>query len=234
MGRMTPLLPLALLSACAPLQATSPILPYPGGFLQGSLVSGRFTVSLPGTPLFLDADETTLYAAYPYQLLRYRAGGLESLPLPGTPRFLRASGGRVAVGLGEAIFLDGHLLPYPARDAVYTEKGVFWVGKGGLYRDATLLRPGPFTQVVAWGGQVVALGKEAYFHPEGQSFPLPSPARKAQAGTCGVVALLDKVYLLRPEGAKPLAEATDFATWEESIFLIPGKRVVSCREVVWP
>jgi hypothetical protein len=52
---------------------------------------------------------------------------------------------------------------------------------------------------------------------------------------CGVVALLGKaVYLVRQEGAKPLAEAQDFAAFGEWVYLVPGERVLSCREVVWP
>lgn len=232
MGRLNPL-PLLLLSACAPLQALSPTLPYPGGFAQGGLVAGRFQVALPGTPLFLDADGETLYAAYPYQLLLFRGGRLESLPLPGIPRFLRANP-KLAVGLGEAVFTEAGLLPYPAQDAALTEQGLYWVGREGLYLESTLLRRGRFAQVVAWEGRVVALGEEAYIFPEGQSLPLPRPVRKAQAGACGVVALLDRVYLVRPDGLKPVAEAQDFAAWGESLYLVPGNRILSCREVAWP
>ncbi|WP_018112507.1 hypothetical protein [Thermus igniterrae] len=232
MGRLNPL-PLLLLSACAPLQAPPPALPYPGGFVQGGLVAGRFQVALPGTPLFLDANGNTLYAAYPYQLLVYREGRLESLPLPGTPRFLRASP-RLVVGLGEGVFTEGGLLPYPAQDAALTEGGLYWVGREGLYLENTLLRRGRFQQVVALEGQVVALGEEAFFFPEGQSLPLPHPVRKAQAGACGAVALLDRVYLVGPKGLRPVAEAQDFATWEEVLYLVPGNRTLSCKEVAWP
>lgn len=235
MGRWLALAPLTLLPACAPLQAPAAVLPYPGGFAQGGLVTGRFQVALPGTPLFLDADASSLFAAYPYQLLRYWDGQWESLPLPGVPRFLRASGGKGVVGLGEAVYAGGDLLPYPARDAIWTEAGLFWVGKDGLYREGKRLRQGAFQQVVAWEGWVVALGEEAYFYPEGPSLSLPRPARKAQAGTCGVVALLgDRVHVIRPEGAKPLATAQDFAAWEETLYLVPGLRTASCKEVVWP
>ncbi|WP_114313291.1 hypothetical protein [Thermus caldifontis] len=235
MGRLTALLPLTLLPACAPLQAPPPVLPYPGGFVQGGLVTGRFQVALPGPPLFLDADASSLYAAYPYQLLVYRDGQWESLPLPGVPQFLRASGGKGVVGLGEAVYAEGNLLPYPARDGVWTQEGLFWVGKSGLFREGELLRQGAFQQVVVWEKRVVALGEEAYFYPDGQRLPLPHPARKAQAGSCGVVALMgNRVYVVRPEGAKPVAEAQDVAAWEETLYLVPGMRTASCKEVVWP
>ncbi|APD10157.1 MULTISPECIES: hypothetical protein [Thermus] len=231
MGRLSPLL--LLLAACAPLEASLPTLPYPGGFARGGLVEGRFQAILPGPPLFLDAGEDTLYAAYPYQLLVLKGGVLESLPLPGVPRFLRARP-RPVVGLDGAVWAEGNLLPYPAQDAVLGEEGLFWVGKEGLYRERTLLQRGSYGQVVAWEG-VVALGKEAFFYPEGKTLPLPAPALKAQAGVCGVVALLGKaVYLVRQEGAKPLAEAQDFAAFGEWVYLVPGERVLSCREVVWP
>lgn len=234
MGRLIPLLPLLLL-ACAPLGGEAPLLPYPGGFAQGGLVTGRFQVALPGTPLLLDADGEALYAAYPYQLLVFREGRLESLSLPGVPRFLRASP-RPVVGLGEAVWAAGDLLPYPARDAALTGEGLLWVGEGGLHRDRDLLRPGSFRQVVVWQGGVVALGEEALFHPEGWRLPLPGTVRRAQASACGAVALLEggRVYLVRPEGARPLAEAEAFAAWEEWVYLAPGPRTLSCREVVWP
>ncbi|GAB5601849.1 hypothetical protein FJNA_03730 [Thermus sp. FJN-A] len=233
MGRLNPIPYLALLAACAPLAATAPTLPYPGGFATGGLVTGRFQVALPGSPLFLDADGKTLYAAYPYQLLRYREGTLESLPLPGVPRFLRATP-RLAVGLGSGVWTEERLYPYPALDAALTPEGLYWVDGEGLHLGEALVRPGPFRQVVVWEERVVALGQEAYFHPEGLTLPLPHPARKAQAGACGVVALLDGVYLVRPEGVKPLAQAEDFALWGEAVYLSPGERVVSCKEVVWP
>ncbi|GLV48284.1 hypothetical protein TJA_14400 [Thermus sp. LT1-2-5] len=224
---------LLLLAACAPLQATPPALPYPGGFARGGLVEGRFQAILPGSPLFLDADGEALYAAYPYQLLVLREGRLESLPLPGIPRFLRARP-RLAVGLGEAVWTQGGLLPYPAKDAFLGDEGLFWVGQEGLYRERTLLHRGRYAQVVAWEG-AVALGEEAFFYPEGRTLPLPSPALKAQAGACGVVALLGKkVYLVRKEGVKALAEAEDMAAFGEQVYLVPGERVLSCREVVWP
>ncbi|WP_135256115.1 hypothetical protein [Thermus caldilimi] len=235
MGRLNALPLLALLSACAPLQATAPVLPYPGGFAEGGWVTGRFSVALPGPPLLLDADQQSLYAAYPYQLLIYRDGHWQSLPLPGIPQFLRAYSGKVVVGLGESVYMEEGFLPYPARDAVWGQEGLFWVGERGLYRDTTLLRPGTFSQVVAWGTGVVALGQEAYFYPEGLLLPLPQLVRKAQAGACGVVALMEGwVYLVRPEGAKPVTAAKDFAAWKEAIYLTPGQRVVSCKEVVWP
>lgn len=235
MGRLNTLPLLALLSACAPLQAAAPALPYPGGFAEGGWVTGRFSVALPGAPLFLEADQNTLYAAYPYQLITYREGLLQSLPLPGIPKFLRASSGKVLVGLGESVYTEEGFLPYPARDAAWGQEGLFWIGEGGLYRDAILLRPGAFSQVVAWDTGVVALGREAYFYPEGLLLPLPQVVRKAQTGACGVVALIeDWVYLVRPEGAKPVAKAQDFATWGETLYLSPGRRVVSCKEVVWP
>ncbi|AEV16091.1 hypothetical protein TCCBUS3UF1_10460 [Thermus sp. CCB_US3_UF1] len=232
MGRLAAL-PL-LLAACAPLQAQAPLLSYPGGFAQGGLVGGRFPAALPGPPLFLDADGQALYAAYPYQLLVLREGRLESLPLPGLPRFLRASP-RLVLGLGNAVYTEAGLLPYPALDGVLTEGGLYWVGREGLYLEGRLLRPGRFTQVVAWEGRVVALGEVALFLPEGQSQPLPEPPRKAQASACGVAALLgSRLYLVRPEGVKAVAEAEDFAAWGEALYLTPGPRVLSCKEVVWP
>jgi hypothetical protein len=196
-------------------------------------VEGRFSLALPGTPLFLDADGKALYAAYPYQLLVYRENRLESLPLPGVPRFLRASP-RPVVGLEGRVWTESAFYPYPALDALLTEEGLYRVDSKGLYRDGTLLLPGAFRQVVAWEGWVVALGEEARFYPEGPTLSLPHPARKAQAGACGVVALLDELYLLRPEGLKPLGMAQDFAAFEERVYLAPSGEVLNCKEVAWP
>ncbi len=232
MGRLALLPALGLLAACAP-QAQGPLLPYPGGFARGGLVEGRFSLALPGTPLFLDASEEALYAAYPYQLLIYKEDRLQSLPLPGVPRFLRASP-RLVVGLEGGVWTESAFYPYPARDALLTEEGLYRVDGKGLYREGTLLLPGAFRQVVAWEGWVVALGEEARFYPEGPTLSLPHPARKAQAGTCGVVVLLEGLYLLRPEGLKPLGMVQDFAAFEEKIYLAPSGEVLNCKEVAWP
>jgi len=232
MGRLALLPVLGLLAACAP-QAQGPLLPYPGGFARGGLVEGRFSLALPGTPLFLDASEEALYAAYPYQLLIYKEDRLQSLPLPGVPRFLRASP-RLVVGLEGGVWTESAFYPYPAQDALLTEEGLYRVDGKGLYRDGALLLPGAFRQVVAWEGWVVALGEAAHFYPAGPTLPLPRPVRKAQAGTCGVVALLEGLYLLRPEGLKPLGMAQDFAAFEEKIYLAPSGEVLNCKEVAWP
>ena len=223
---------LGLLAACVP-QAQGSLLPYPGGFARGGLVEGRFSLALPGTPLFLDADEKALYAAYPYQLLVYGEGRLQSLPLPGVPRFLRASP-RLVVGLEGGVWTEGAFYPYPALDALLTQEGLYHVDGRGLYRDGALVLPGAFRQVVAWEGWVVALGQEARFYPAGPTLPLPGPVRKAQAGACGVVALLEGLYLLRPEGLKPLGPAQDFAAFGEEIYLAPSLEVLNCKEVAWP
>lgn len=233
MGRLNPLPYLALLAACAPMGVAPQPLPYPGGFALGGLVTGRFQGVLPGSPLFLDADGEALYAAYPYQLLVLKEGRLESFPLPGVPRFLRA-GARPIVGLGTGVWTPEGLLPYPALDAFWSPEGLYWVDGEGLHRESALLQRGRFRQVVPWPGGAAALGQEAFFFPEGRSIPLPHPVRKAQSGACGVVALMDGVYLVRPAGAKPLAPAEDFAAWEDQVYLTPGQRVVSCKEVVWP
>ncbi|WP_117236819.1 hypothetical protein [Thermus sediminis] len=233
MGRLAPLAALGLLASCAPLLGPAPLLPYPGGFARGGLVEGRFVVALPGTPLFLDADEGALYAAYPYQLLVFRDGLPESLPLPGVPRFLRASP-RPVVGLDGGIWTKDALYPYPAWDAVLSETGLYYVNPRGFHREGSRLRPGAFRQVVAWEGGVVALGEEAYFYPEGLALPLPRPARKAQAGACGVVALLDRLYLVRPEGLRALGAAEDFAVFGEKVYLAPSGEVLNCKEAAWP
>ena len=132
MGRA--LLLLVLLAACAPLPE-GPGLPYPGGFVRGSVVEGRFQAILPGAPLLVDADAEALYAAYPYQLLEVRAGKVQSLPLPGVPRFLRARPG-LAVGLEGGVHDGGEALVALAAEALdYTVETVPEAGgKGGKTR----------------------------------------------------------------------------------------------------
>ncbi len=230
MARTLPLV--ALLAACAPLAGPIPLLPYPGGYIRGGVVEGRFSLALPGTPLFVDADEGAFYAAYPYELLVFDGKGLRTLPLPGRPRFLRARPG-LAVGLDQGVYTEKGLLPYPALDAALTEEGLYRVDGRGLYLEGTRLRPGAFGKVVAWEEGVVALGGEAYFHPEGKTLALPGVPRKAEATACGVLLLLDRLYLLRPEGLKAWLEAEDFAALGERVWLSPPKEA-SCREVVWP
>ena len=231
MGRA--LLLLVLLAACAPLPE-GPGLPYPGGFVRGSVVEGRFQAILPGAPLLVDADAEALYAAYPYQLLEVRAGKVQSLPLPGVPRFLRARP-RLAVGLEGGVLTPRGLLPYPAQDALETPEGLYWVDAEGLHLEGRLLLPGSFRQVVAWEGEVVALGTEAHFFPSGRRLALPAPALKAQAARCGVAFLAEGglAHLLTPTGLTPLGPAEDLAAWEDSLYLSPGERTLRCGEVPW-
>ncbi len=231
MGRLKALYALPLLAACAPLLPT-PLLPYPGGFAQGGLVSGRFQVVLPGPPLFLDAGESALYAAYPYQLWVYEGGSLQSLPLPGVPRFLRASP-RPVVGLEGAVWTEKGLYPYPAQDALLGEDGLYHVDGKGLYREGVLLARGNFRQVVAWEGQVVALGDQALFYPEGASSPFPTPPARPKEGPAGWWPFWTGSIWCAPK-VRPLAEAQDFAAFGEAIYLAPQGAVRSCKEAAWP
>lgn len=135
-----------------------------------------------------------------------RAGKVQSLPLPGVPRFLRARPG-LAVGPEGGVLTPRGLLPYPAQDALETPEGLYWVDAEGLHLEGRLLLPGSFRQVVAWEGEVVALGTEAHFFPSGRRLALPAPALKAQAARCGVAFLAEGglAHLLTPTGLTPWA-----------------------------
>lgn len=184
-----------LLLACA-LQTDLPLRVYPGGYAEGPYVEGRFQAVLPGPPLLLDADEAALYAAYPFQLLRIN-GGLESLPLPSTPLFLRARP-RLVVGLAEGVYTEEGLFPYRAKDALLLD-GLYYVNETGLYREGVRLEAGDFWQVVALKGKVYALGGRLYRHPDGHTAPLPPGLKKAEAG-------LEALFLLAEDGLYRLDE----------------------------
>lgn len=227
---------LLALAACAPLEAPEGRpWPYPGGFVRGRLVEGRFSLVLPAPPLLVDADGTAFYAAYPYQLLVYREGFPESLPLPGIPRFMRAQPG-LAVGLGEGVWTAQGLKPYRAQDALLTPEGLYWVDGRALYREGERLRAGPFTRLAPYGEGVVALGEEAYLHPAGLRLPLPAPPQGAAPTPCGLALLLEgRLYFLREGGLKATdLTAEALAAWEDRLYLAPEGRTLSCREVAWP
>lgn len=203
MGRA--LLLLVLLAACAPLPE-GPGLPYPGGFVRGSVVEGRFQAILPGAPLLVDADAEALYAAYPYQLLG-GAGGKGPKPAPPRGAPVPQGPARPRRGPEGGVLTPRGLLPYPAQDALETPEGLYWVDAEGLHLEGRLLLPGSFRQVVAWEGEVVALGTEAHFFPSGRRLALPAPALKAQAARCGVAFLAEGglAHLLTPTGLTPWA-----------------------------
>ncbi len=231
-----PLLLTLLLAACAPLEGVDPpLLPYPGGFVRGRLVEGRFNLVLPTPPLMVDADGTSFYAAYPYQLLVHREGFPGSLPLPGIPRFIRAQPG-LAVGLGEGVWTAQGLRPYRAQDALLRPEGLYWVDGEALYLEREVLARGSFRWVLPWGEGAVALGREAYLHPEGRWLALPASAKGAASTPCGPALLLEgEVWFLKEDGLKATGlKAQALAAWGEQVFLAPGGEVVSCKEVAWP
>ena len=197
MGR---LLTLLLLTGCAT-QASLPLRVYPGGYAEGPYVEGRFKVVLPGSPLLLDADGEGLYAAYPFQLIRFKSGTLESLPLPGKPLFLRARPALV-VGLENGVYTEKGVFPYRAKDAALLD-ALYYVNETGLYREGArkdgLLEAGEFWQVLAFRGKVYALGRRLYRHPDGHTAPLPLGLKKAEAGE-------EALFLLAEEGLYRLDE----------------------------
>lgn len=220
MGRLLTL----LLAACAT-QASLPLRVYPGGYAEGPYVEGRFKVVLPGAPLLLDADGESLYAAYPFQLIRFKSGALESLPLPGKPLFLRARPA-LAVGLENGVYTEKGVFPYRARDAVLLD-ALYHVNETGLHREGALLEAGEFWQVLTLRGKVYALGRRLYRHLDGHTAPLPPGLKKAEAGEEALFLLAEGgLYRLDEEGrilAHRPGRFSDLAVGEE-IYAVEGNR----------
>jgi hypothetical protein len=187
---------LLLLSGCAPaVQSSGHLLLVAGGLVEGRVAQlQQQTFLLPSAPLLAAAHSGILYAAYPYQLLVYTPGSpVQSLPLPGIPRFLHARP-QPLVGLKGGLYRPGvGLLPYSARDGRATPLGIFWVSAKGFFLNQDQLASGDFRWVVAEGSEAIALSDhEAVVYPSGLHFPLPTSPR--------AVALSQNLYLLGAQG----------------------------------
>ena len=189
---------LLLLAACAP----QPLQPtptrtqvFPGGVVQGRWVttaSGSF--ALPAAPLDVDANSDVLEVLYPYVWQRYRGGErFATHDLPARARAVRAR--------PEPLVLleDGLFTPevgrrgYPARDAVRTDRGVYWVNEEGLWRERERLQDGDFLRVLDLGGEVLALGRAGALRwPGAYELDLPKGWIAADAAA--------DLYLLMPDG----------------------------------
>lgn len=188
----------AWLAACAPQQAGEPQPSSTPKLIEGGVVEGRFVrgsleLALPTTPTAISRDGDTLWVAYPFQLLRYRSGILnESIPLPGTPKFMKAKP-QLVLGIGDRVFVPGRgSLPYKAKDAIGTSQGVLWIDDKGLYLERSGIVEGSF-DLLAGNEQVVyAFSKDALRFPDLMRIPLPGAVKAA--------VVLDDLYVLTKEG----------------------------------
>ena len=198
MRSLAALLLLAALAGCAPQTAQrgeSAALVFPGGVVQGRWVEtagGSFP--LPAPPLDVDAGEGGLEVLYPYVWQRYQGGELAaSYDLPARARTIRARPEPVVL-LEDGLYTpESGWRAFPARDAVRTAQGTFWVNDEGLWRGPDRLRDGDFERVVALGRGVLALGRgRALLWPAERELELPEDWTAADAA--------GDLYLLTPAG----------------------------------
>ncbi|WP_287369781.1 hypothetical protein [Oceanithermus sp.] len=198
MRSLAALLLLAALAGCAPQTAQrgeSAALVFPGGVVQGRWVEtagGSFP--LPAPPLDVDAGEEGLEVLYPYVWQRYQGGELAaSYDLPARARTIRARPEPVVL-LEDGLYTpESGWRAFPARDAVRTAQGTFWVNDEGLWRGPDRLRDGDFERVVALGRGVLALGRgRALLWPAERELELPEDWTAADAA--------GDLYLLTPAG----------------------------------
>ena len=198
MRSLAALLLLAALAGCAPQTAQpgeSAALVFPGGVVQGRWVEtagGSFP--LPAPPLDVDAGEGGLEVLYPYVWQRYQGGELAaSYDLPARARTIRARPEPVVLLEGGLYTPESGWRAFPARDAVRTAQGTFWVNDEGLWRGPDRLRDGDFERVVALGRGVLALGRgRALLWPAERELELPEDWTAADAA--------GDLYLLTPAG----------------------------------
>lgn len=189
-----------LLGGCVPgvspgRPAAERVLVFPGGWIEGRWVhQGDNVFSLPAAPRDADASGKSLGVVYPYSWQRYREGQLDyeaTLPYPAIS--LHARPARVVV-LERGLFTEAAgWLDYPARDAVNTDWGLFWVNSEGLWQGGRKLIGGDFLRVLALGGRVLALGAEkGVYWPDEEEIDLPPGWTAADAAA--------DLYLLTPAG----------------------------------
>ncbi len=190
---------LLLLAACAPRSAGSTETPvalvFPGGVVQGRWVEAAgASFPLPAPPLDVDAGDQGLEVLYPYVWQRYLDGELlTSYDLPARARAVRARPEPVVL-LEDGLYSpESGWRAFPARDAVRTGQGTFWVNDEGLWRGADRLQGGDFERVVALGRGVLALGRgRALLWPAERELDLPRDWTAADAA--------GDLYLLTPAG----------------------------------
>lgn len=189
---------LLLLAACAPQPSAPEGAPVPrlieGGVALGRLIQATdLQIALPATPTAVARNGEVLWAAYPFQLLRYQGGILrDSLPLPGTPQWLRAKPGLV-MGIGGRVYVPSRgSLPYEAKDALNTSLGLLWIDSKAFYLERRLISEGNYSFLAGNDKVAYAFGRETIRFPDLLRIPLPAPAKAA--------VVLDDLYLLSEEG----------------------------------
>ncbi|HGY10354.1 MAG TPA: hypothetical protein ENK37_09960 [Oceanithermus profundus] len=195
-------LTLLLLGACAPLpsvqETSADRLVFPGGWVEGRWVHGEVSFPLPAPPLDVDAVEDRIEVLFPYVWQSYRDGELtERHDLPAPARALRARP-QPLVLLEDGVFTpEGGRRGYPARDAVRTRDGVYWIDDEGLWFERERLADGRFERVLAAGDEVVALARDHALRWPGER-TLELPAEWFAADAAG------DLYLLSPDGVHRL------------------------------
>lgn len=189
-----------LLGGCVPgvspgRQAAERVLVFPGGWIEGRWVhQGENVYSLPAAPRDADAKKQTLGVVYAYSWQRYLEGQLEyeaTLPYPALRLHARPAW---LVVLERGLYTEAAgWLDYPARDAVNTDGGLYWVNEEGLWQGNRRLLEGEFERVLAPGSRVLALGRErGVYWPDEEEIDLPPGWTAADAA--------GDLYLLTPTG----------------------------------
>ncbi len=187
-----------LLAACAPVpteqETGAARLVFPGGWLEGRWVRGEVSFALPAAPIDVDAAGNRIEVLFPYVWQSYRDGELAGRhDLPAPARALRARPLPLAL-LEDGVFTPGGgLRGYPARDAVRTRDGVYWIDGEGLWFERERLADGRFERVLAAGDEVVALARDHALRWPGER-TLELPAEWFAADAAG------DLYLLTPDG----------------------------------
>ncbi|MDX2008275.1 MAG: hypothetical protein SFU83_23775 [Meiothermus sp.] len=175
-----------------------------GGVLEGRQVRAfGLNVTLPSAPAALARNGEVLYAGYPFQLLIYRRGVVESsVQLPGIPRYIKAKP-LPLVGLENGLFVPGQgLLSYPARDALNTRQGIYWLDNDGVNLERRRVVEGSFGLMAASDQAVYAFGREGVRVSDGLRFPLPRPATAAVVQGDVYVASAQGIVRLNPDGLR--------------------------------
>lgn len=190
---------LLLLAACAPQPGGPPEGAPVTQLIEGGVAEGRLIrandlqIALPATPTAVARSGEVLWAAYPFQLLRYQGGILrDSIPLPGTPQWLHAKPGLV-MGIGGRVYVPSRgSLPYEAKDAINTPLGLLWIDSKAFYLERRLISEGNYSFLAGNEKVAYAFGRDTIRFPDLLRIPLPAQAKAA--------VVLDELYLLTAEG----------------------------------
>ncbi len=228
---------LIALSACAP-QTTTPqsqstsLTLIEGGTVEGRIVrASGLQLALPSAPVAIARNADLIYAAYPFQLLIYQNGFVQNtLPLPGTPTFIRAKP-QVLVGFADRVFVPGRgSVGYAVRDAVNTKNGIFWLDEKGVKFENQQLAEGSYSFLAASDRFVYAMGREALRLQDSLRIALPDTPLAAVVLTDLYVLVKDGIHHLTLEGLRLGFVAGNFSGLEsdgERLYTLQDGRLVT-------